>query len=245
VNASPSKSSTAPIWKRFQNWLRDSFVAGLIASVPIIVVWFVVYKLVLGLPGVLELLPAEWRAATWTPPWADLAIPVLKTPGLDLTLSLGLIVLVGWIARSFVGRRIVAKVTDAVQQVPVVGTLYSAVRQLLEAVFSSQAQHFQRVVMVQFPREGCYVLGFVTARAWPGAEEAVGCPLVSVFVPTTPNPTSGFFTMFPEDEVLALDMTVEEAFKALMSSGIVQPEHGGLLLGADVGTMTVDVEPAE
>lgn len=243
MNATQSKGEKRSGPRRLRTWLRDSLVAGTIASAPLIVVWIVFDKLILSMDGVLGLVPEDWRNATWTPPWADLPIPVLKTPGLGFALSVLLIVLVGWIARGFVGKRIVAYVADTVQQIPVLGTIYAAVRQLLEAVFSSQAQQFQRVVLVQFPRKGVYVLGFVTAKAWPGVEEAVGESLVAVFVPTTPNPTSGFFAMFPEDECIALDMTVEEAFKALMSSGIVQPDRGGVLIGADVGTMTVDVEP--
>ncbi len=236
-------SEKPSIRKRLQTSVRDSLVAGLIAVAPLIVVWVVIDKLVLSMDGVLGWLPEEWRAVTWTPPWADLAVPVLKTPGLGFVLSLVLIVAIGWVARGLFGRRVVAKITSGFQQIPILGTIYSAVRQLLEAVFSSQAQQFQRVVMVEFPRKGCWVLGFVTAKAWTGAEDAVGRQLVSTFVPTTPNPTSGFFAMFPEDEVVPLTMTVEEAFKAIMSSGIVHPVHGGLLVGADVGTMTVEMEP--
>ncbi|MCP4867710.1 MAG: DUF502 domain-containing protein [Proteobacteria bacterium] len=229
--------------KRVRTWVRDSFVAGLIAVAPLAVVWIVVDRLVFETNGVLGWLPEEWREARWTPPWADLPIPVLKTPGLGFALTLLLIVLLGWVARGLFGRRVVGKITEGFQAIPILGTIYSAVRQLLEAVFSSQAQQFQRVVMVQFPRKGCYVLGFVTARAWPGVETALGQAMVSVFVPTTPNPTSGFFAMFDEQEVIALNMTVEEAFKAIMSSGIVQPIDGGAMIGLDVGTMTVELEP--
>ena len=235
--------SSKTFGKRISNWLRDSLVAGLIAAAPLFVVWVVVDRLILSMDGVLGWLPNAWREATWTPPWADLPIPILKTPGLGFFLSLVLIVVIGALARGIVGRRIVNSVTKTFTGVPIIGTIYSATRQLLEAVFSGKAQSFQRVVMVQFPREGCYVLGFVTARAWAGAEQAVGTPLVSVFVPTTPNPTSGFFVMFPEDEIVALKMTVEEAFKAIMSSGIVAPEDGGMMADMDVQTMTVKVEP--
>jgi len=229
--------------KNLRAWVRDSLVAGLIATAPLIVVWIVIDKLVLSMDGVLGWLPEEWRDARWTPPWADLPIPVLKTPGLGFVLSLVLIILIGWIARGLFGRRVVGKITAAFTAIPILGTVYSAVRQLLEAVFSSQAQQFQRVVMVEFPRKGCYVLGFLTARAWPGVDAALGQPMVAVFVPTTPNPTSGFFAMFPETDVIALEMTVEEAFKAIMSSGIVQPTDGGVMIGMDVGTMTVDIDP--
>jgi uncharacterized membrane protein len=240
---SEDKPTRPPLWKRTQTWLRDSGIAGLIAAAPLFVVWVVVDKLILSMDGVLGLLPDQWREARWTPPWADASIPILKTPGLGFFLSVLLIIVIGALARGIVGRRIINRVTRTFQGIPVVGTIYSATRQLLEAVFSRQAQSFQRVVMVQFPKDGCWVLGFVTARAWAGAEHAAGTPLVSVFVPTTPNPTSGFFVMFPETEVVALKMTVEEAFKAIMSSGIVAPEDGGAMEGTGVQSMTMRVEP--
>ena len=235
--------SEKTLGKRARTWFRDSLVAGLIAAAPLFVVWVVVDRLILSMDGVLGWLPNSWREAAWTPPWADLPIPILKTPGLGFVLSVLLIIAIGALARGIVGRRIVNSVTNTFTRGPLVGTIYSATRQLMEAVFSRKAQSFQRVVMVQFPRDGCYVLGFVTAKAWSGACNAVGMPLMSVFVPTTPNPTSGFFVMFPEDEIIAMKMTVEEAFKAIMSSGIVAPLDGGMMEDVDVQTMTVKVEP--
>lgn len=226
------------VLQRLQRWLRDSLIAGLVATVPLIVVWWVLDKLVLSRDGVLGLIPEDYRNRTWSPPWLDAPIRVLDTPGMGFLVSLLLIVFVGALARGVLGRRIVARITRWVQQVPVLGTLYSAVRQLLESVFSTRAQNFQRVVMVEFPRKGAYCLGFLTARAWPGADAAVGKSLLSVFVPTTPNPTSGFFVMFAEEEVIFLEMTVEEAFKAIMSSGIVLPEDGGVMENPDLAAMT-------
>ena len=96
------------------------------------------------------------------------------------------------------------------------------------------------MVLVEFPRKGCYCLGFLTAEAWEGVQEAVGTALVSVFVPTTPNPTSGFFVLYPRDELRILNMTVEEAFKSIMSSGIVIPADGGLA-EVDVSEITAEV----
>ncbi len=209
---------------------------------PLVAVWWVFDRVVLNMDGVLGFLPESIRGITWTPPFSRAPIPFLKTPGLGFILTVILLTFVGAFARGFVGRTLVRTIVEPIQRTPVLGTIYSAVRQLLETVFSKQAQNFQRVVLVQFPREGAYVLGFVTAAAWEGVEKAVGRKMVSVFVPTTPNPTSGFFVMFAEDECIPLNMTVEEAFKAIMSSGIVMPVDGGVL-GVDVGTMTINVEP--
>ena len=226
----------------FQRFLRDSLVAGIVAAVPLVAVWWVFDRVVLNMDGVLAFLPQQIRDIAWTPPFSSAPIPFLKTPGLGFVLTILIFVIAGAFTRGFLGRAVVRTIIDPLQRTPVLGTIYSAVRQLLETVFSKQAQSFQRVVLVQFPREGAYVLAFVTAKAWEGVERAVGKSMVSVFVPTTPNPTSGFFVMFPEDECIPLNMTVEEAFKAIMSSGIIVPEDGGVL-GVDVGTMTVNIEP--
>lgn len=239
-------SKPGSLLRRLRTSMRDSLVAGLIATVPLIVVWWVLDKLVLSQAGVLSLIPQGIREQRWSPPWLSREIAVLDTPGVGFTLSVLLILLIGLLframARGAFGRAVGSRFTRTLQTVPILGTLYSAVRQLLEAVFSANAQKFERVVLVEFPRRGAYCLGFLTARTWDGASKAVGKELVSVFVPTTPNPTSGFFVMFPEEEVKVLDMTVEEAFKAIMSSGIVSPARGGVLSGLDPAAVTQNIE---
>ncbi len=231
-----------PEKKSFRTRVRDSLVAGIIVVAPLAIVFWIFNRIVLEVDGVLGLVPQSIRELTWTPPWAPAQIRVLETPGLGFVLTILVVLLIGSVARGFVGRKVVTWVEATLREVPLLGTVYFAVRQLLEQVFSDRAQSFQKVVLVEFPRKGVYCLGFVTARAWPGVEDAVGAPLISVFVPTTPNPTSGFFVMFPEHEVKVLDMTVEEAFKALMSSGIVQPERGGDL-GTPALAVTQELEP--
>jgi uncharacterized membrane protein len=231
--------------KRARTFLRDSAIAGIVAVVPLAVVWWVFERVVLSMDGVLRLVPGRVRAWRWEPPWMDAPIAVLETPGLGFLLSAAVIVLIGTLARGLFGRRIVAAIQRPILSMPILGTVYTAVRQLLEAVFSSQAQSFQRVVLAQFPHKGSYVLGFVTAQAWAGVNQAAGQNLACVFVPTTPNPTSGFFMMIPEDDLLPLAMNVEEAFKAIMSSGIVAPIDGGVLVGGDIQSMTVEVAPVK
>ena len=224
--------------KKLQITLRDNLVAGILVAAPLFLVLWVFNKLVLSMDGVLGLVPANIRSILWSPPWLDKSIPILDTPGLGFFLTLLLILLIGTVTRGYIGRTIIQALTDLVSRVPLLGTIYGGARQLLEAVFSSRAQGFQRVVLVEFPRAGCYCLGFLTAEAWEGVEKVVGEALVSVFVPTTPNPTSGFFVMYPKSELRVLAMTVEEAFKAIMSSGIVVPVNGGLAEDAVVAEIT-------
>jgi len=228
--------------KKLQTTLRDNLVAGILVAAPLSLVLWVFNKLVLSMRGVLLLVPQQIRSLlTVHLPGVEQPIPILETPGLGFFLTLLLILLIGMIARGFAGRRVVTSLTELVTRVPILGTIYAATRQLLEAVFSSRAQNFQRVVLVEFPRAGCFCLGFLTAGAWKGVEEAVGETMVSVFVPTTPNPTSGFFVMYPSADLRVLNMTVEEAFKAIMSSGIVIPTDGGLATDVDVAEITAEV----
>jgi len=236
----PKVESSHSAQRSLRTVLRDNLVAGILVAAPISVVLWVFNKLVLSMDGVLALVPASIRSVRWSPPWLDRPIPVLETPGLGFFLTVLLVLLIGTVARGYFGRTLVQRLAELVEQVPVLGTIYSATRQLLEAVFSSRAQSFQRVVLVEFPRKGCYCLGFLTAEAWEGVQTAVGAALVSVFVPTTPNPTSGFFVLYPRDELRVLNMTVEEAFKAIMSSGIVAPADGGLA-EVDVSEVTAEV----
>lgn len=224
--------------RRLQTALRDNMVAGILVAAPLSLVLWVFNKLVLSMDGVLALVPSNIRLIEWSPPWLEKPISIFETPGLGFFLTLLLILLIGTVARGYAGRTVIQAVTDLVSRVPLLGTIYGGARQLLEAVFSSRAQGFQRVVLVEFPRAGCYCLGFLTAEAWEGVEKVVGEALVSVFVPTTPNPTSGFFVMYPKSELRVLNMTVEEAFKAIMSSGIVIPSNGGLAEDVDIAEIT-------
>jgi len=218
--------------QRSQRWIRDSLISGIVVAVPLFVVYWVVERIVLQVEGVLGPLPT-----TLVPQW------VKDIPGLGFSVTILVLLILGTLFRGFVGRRVVGGVEGLLRRVPLVGTLYFAFQQLLKSVFSSEAQSFQRVVLVEFPRKHAYCLGFVTAKAWAGAEEAVGRSMISVFVPTTPNPTSGFFMMIPDEDLIVLNMTVEEAFKSIMSSGIVLPADGGVVEGIDLQSVTMELPP--
>ncbi|MCO4768953.1 MAG: DUF502 domain-containing protein [Deltaproteobacteria bacterium] len=217
---------------QMSRFIRDSLISGIVVAIPLYIVYWVVERIILQVEGVLGPLPTAL-----VPQW------VKDIPGLGFVVTLLVLLALGTLFRGFVGRRLVSFLEGLLRRVPLIGTLYFAFQQLLKSVFSADAQSFQRVVLVEFPRRHSYCLGFVTERAWSGVETAVGRTLISVFVPTTPNPTSGFFMMIPEDELIVLNMTVEEAFKAIMSSGIVMPEDGGVLHGVDPKTVTQDIEP--
>lgn len=232
VSDEPTSNAKTTAQGRLSRWLRDSLISGIVVAIPLYIVYWVVERIILQVEGVLGPVPTRL-----VPQW------IKEIPGLGFAVTILVLLILGTLIRGFVGRRLVGLLEGLLRRVPLIGTLYFAFQQLLKSVFSADAQSFQRVALVEFPRKNSYCLGFVTERAWSGVEVAVGRTLISVFVPTTPNPTSGFFMMIPEDDLIVLNMTVEEAFKAIMSSGIVMPQDGGVLHGVDPKTVTQDVSP--
>lgn len=194
--------------------LRRYLVAGLLVWVPLGVTALVVKGLVDLMDRTLLLLPPAWR------PEAVLGFSV---PGLGLVLALLVLVATGALAANFLGRRLVAAWEAVLRRVPVVRSVYGAVKQVAETLFSARGQSFRKVLLVEYPRRGCWTLAFLTGDAAPEVERRTGEPMVSVFVPTTPNPTSGFFLMVPRREVVELEMSVDEGLRLLLSMGVVAP----------------------
>lgn len=191
---------------------RQAFFAGLLVLVPLVVtVWTLVF-LVGALEGVVRLFPDEVQ------PEALLGFPI---PGLGVLLTLSTLFLVGLVTRSYVGSRIIGFYESLVVRVPVVSSLYTGVKQLMEALFSAERGNFRKVVLVEWPRRGVRAIAFHTGEAFvqPETDEV----WINVFLPTTPNPTSGFYLVLPERDVVVLDVSVEDAFKLIMSAGIVAP----------------------
>ena len=199
--------------------LRRYFVAGVVVFAPIaITIWAIVsiirYLDNLLLPRVLKVVvPGDY-----VPP---------EVPLVGAVFTLLVIILFGIVARHFFGYELVRLWERLLSRVPVARNIYGAVKQLFEAIVSgggSQAR-FRRVVMIEYPRKDMYALAFTTGPARGAVTAAVGgMSLVNCFVPTTPNPTSGFYLLVPEADVIEVDLTVEDAFKLVMSAGLVSPE---------------------
>lgn len=197
-------------------WLRRYLITGLIVSVPIVITVLVVRWLVHVSDQALTLLPQSYR------PDALLGVHI---PGLGVLVALLFIILIGILATNFFGKRILAWFDRLLARVPVVRSIYGAVKQLMEAVLGTGSQAFRQVVLVSFPQQGQWTLGFVTGPAkLPGGNDDPG-NLMAVFVPTTPNPTSGWLLFVPEDELRVLPMSVEEGLKMVVSGGMLGPEH--------------------
>ncbi|MDP7114863.1 MAG: DUF502 domain-containing protein [Myxococcota bacterium] len=221
----PSVEYTIPdpkpkrLWRNYLARVRNYFVAGLLVTVPAVVTIWVFNRFVLSLDGVLHLIPSDWAIQG-----RGIKEILTAIPGLGAIATLVCVVVVGFLATNFLGRQLVNYTERVIQRVPVISTIYQGVKQLLEAIFTSDSSRFREVVYLQYPRVGVWSLGFVTGTAYDAATEKIGRQCLNVFVPTTPNPTSGFYLLVPEEDVIYSGLSVEQAFKLIMSVGIVAPD---------------------
>jgi uncharacterized membrane protein len=207
------------LWRAVREAVRRYFVAGLLAFAPLaITMWAIAWIVTrldnLLLPRVLELLVPSADHSPDIPPFVGALFTFV------------VILAAGVIVRHFFGHQLVRLSEAVLGRVPVARSIYAAVKQLFEAIFRSEqtARNFNRVVLIEYPRKGVYALAFTTGEASGPVADAVGTgDLVNCFVPTTPNPTSGFYLLIHRDEIREVDVSVEEAFKVIMSAGIVQP----------------------
>jgi uncharacterized membrane protein len=202
-----------------RRFLGRYLVAGVLTFAPIgITVWAIAWII-------------QWLDSLLLPRVLRLVFPGSETPPnlpfVGAIFTLLVILLFGVVARHLFGREIVRLWERLLSRVPVARNIYAAVKQLLDAIFltGSQQSNFRRVVLVEYPRKGVYALAFTTGPARGPAASAAAPDLVNLFVPTTPNPTSGFYLLVPEEDLTPLDITVEEAFKLVMSAGMVAPEE--------------------
>jgi uncharacterized membrane protein len=195
--------------------LRNYLIAGLMIWIPVMVTVWVIRFLSGILDQSLVLLP---------PPWRPEALVGTYVPGVGIILSLALLVVTGMVVRNLFGGQIVASLEGLIRRVPVVGAVYSGAKTFSETVLTDKGRSFKQVVMVQFPRAGIYSVGFITSEELEEVQAKTAEDVVCVFVPTTPNPTTGFIVMVPRAQVVVLDMTVDEAFRMLLTLGVVVPK---------------------
>jgi uncharacterized membrane protein len=195
--------------------MRKYFVTGLLILVPLAITLWVLNLIVSTMDQSLLLLPVAWRPAT---------LLGFDIPGLGTILTLLIIFLVGLATRNFVGNRVVLIWEQLLQRIPVFNTIYSSVKQVSDTLFSSSGNAFRKALLVQYPREGSWTIAFMTGVPGGDVRNHLIGDYVSVYVPTTPNPTSGFFLMVPRTDAIELDMTVDAALKYIVSMGVVTPE---------------------
>ncbi len=194
--------------------LRKWLFAGLLVVLPLaITVW--VLQWILGtLDQTLLILPAAWHPDR---------VFGFHIPGLGVLLAVGILLLVGAVTSNFIGRRLVAWGDGLLNRIPVVRSIYSGVKQVSDTLFSESGNAFRTAVLVQWPREGVWTIGFVTGTPGGDVPNHLDGEYLSVYVPTTPNPTGGYFVMLPKSECIELRMTVDEALRYVISMGVVVP----------------------
>lgn len=194
--------------------MKKYFITGLLVLVPLFITAWVLSSIIGMMDQSLFLLPEEWRPK---------AIFGRDIRGLGAILTLLIIFVTGLIATNFFGKKLILLWEYMLARVPVVKSIYASVKQVSDTLFSDSGNAFRRAVLVQFPRQGTWTIAFVTGQ--PGGDVAnhLQGDFISVFVPTTPNPTGGYFLMMPRAEVIELKMSVDEALKYIISMGVVAP----------------------
>jgi uncharacterized membrane protein len=196
--------------RKFRNYL----IGGLLIWIPIMITVWVVRFLSGILDSSLVLLPPSWRPE---------AVFGTYVPGVGIVLSLVLLFVTGVVVKNLFGGQMVAGLESLVRRIPVVGAVYGGAKTFSETVLTDKGRSFKQVVMVEFPRKGVFSIGFITSHDLEEAQAKTAQEVTCVFVPTTPNPTTGFIVLVPKDEVVIMDMTVDEAFKMLLTLGVVVP----------------------
>jgi len=190
--------------------IRNNFIAGVVVLIPI---GITIYLTLFFIKFSSDILPKEINPNHYLP---------YNIPGLEILISIFLITLIGWLSLSFIGKRLFDLFENILNKIPILRTIYSAVGQLIET-FTKSKSGKKNVVLVEYPRKGVWAVGFATNENTGEIKKKTGQELINVFVPTTPNPTSGFLIMFPKNEVIYLDLSFEEASKFIVSAGSTNP----------------------
>ena len=190
--------------------IRNNFIAGIVVLIPIGITLYLTLAIVKVSSNIL---PKEINPNNYLP---------YNIPGIEIIIALLLITLIGWLSLSFIGKKLLNIFDNILNKIPILRTIYSAFVQMLETFTKSKVSK-KNVVLVEYPRKGTWAVGFATNKNTGEIKNKIGQEVVNVFVPTTPNPTSGFLLMFPKDDVIYLDITFEQASKFIVSAGSTNP----------------------
>jgi uncharacterized membrane protein len=196
--------------------LKQIFLTGLAVTVPIGLTLYILFFLIDIMDSLLKIIPLRYHPDT---------LLGIHIPGLGTIVTVILIFICGLITTSYVGNKIVQSGEDLLYRIPFVRSIYQAVKRFSDTMVMDRRSSFKRVVLVEFPRKGLYTIGFVTGKPNWEIKGKTGENLISVFLPTTPNPTSGYLIILPEDELVDANMSVEEALTYIISVGMVVPSE--------------------
>ena len=200
--------------------LRKYFITGLLIWIPLIITLWVLKVIFDTLDASLLLLPVSFQTESW------LGVHI---PGLGVLLTLLVVLLTGIFATNFFGAQLIALWNDVLHRIPVVNSIYSSVKQISDTLFSSSGQAFRKALLVQWPHPGMWTIAFLTGAPGGDVVNHVPADCISVYVPTTPNPTGGYFVIVQRKDVIELDMTVDQALKYIISMGVVPPQEKAML----------------
>ena len=199
--------------------LKTYFFTGLLVTAPIAMTFYLAIELFNYIDkNVTALIPAKYNPETYL---------TYGLPGLGVILLLIFLILIGWFTANFVGRSIVQFGRSLIERMPIISGIYSAFRKIFETLLGSgKNAAFRQPVLIEYPRPGCQTIAFLTGPVFSGIQHLSPETLVSVYVPTTPNPTSGFLIYIPKKDIIPLDLGVDEALKIILSMGIINPDDG-------------------
>jgi uncharacterized membrane protein len=200
--------------------LRKYFITGLLIWVPLAITLWVLNLIIGTMDQSLLLLPEAWRP--------EVSVWDIKIPGLGAILTLLIVFLTGVVARNFIGRRVLRLWESLLVRIPVVNSIYSSVKQVSDTLLSSSGNAFRKAVLVPYPHKDSWTIAFLTGTPGGDVKNHLQGDYISVYVPTTPNPTSGFFLIMRKEDTVELDMSVDEALKYIVSMGVVAPPEPAL-----------------
>ena len=201
--------------KKISKIFKSYFVTGIIVIVPLLVTYIVIRALVNTIGKLFALLPPNLQPQTYIPFF-----------GVEIIIAFILIILIGFLVSNFLGRKFMGIGEKILAKIPIVKTIYQGVKQLTTGIVSDKKM-FSKVVLIQYPVRNLHQIGFVTGEDKHFIKNDTGQKMLKIFIPTTPNPTSGFFCIVPESEVQYLDLTADEAFRLIISAGSAEPEKMG------------------
>ena len=197
--------------------IRAYFFTGILVTAPVAITLYMAYKFIVWIDRLVnQILPPQYKF--------DEILP-FTIPGIGLVVLVLALILVGMFAAGFLGKFFLRLGEWIVYKVPLISSIYSVLKQIFETFFSTKTQAFSKVVMLEYPRKGIWILGFVSSELRGEVKEKFAEEMLNVFIPTTPNPTSGFLIFVPKKDTIELDMKVEEGIKFVISGGLVEPEN--------------------
>jgi len=199
-----------------KNKIKKVFLTGIAAIIPIGVTIYILFFIVKTMGQLVKIIPPKYHPDQ---------LFAFHIPGLDIVITVVLIFIIGLVTKSYIGNKLVGWGEFILGKIPVVRTIYTGIKKLVDAIFGEKSESFKRVVLIEYPRKGLYSVAFVTGEARGEVQAKTAQRCINIFLPTTPNPTSGFYLMVPETDVVDLNMSVDEAFTLIISGGVFTPRE--------------------